>query len=68
MTSRPSSWAPATTAPAPPSSATTQSITQEEADALEAISKKGYTRGLPPDPDKETGTWDKFRGQFGYTD
>ena len=45
-----------------------QSITQEEADALEAISKKGYTVDFRLIPDKETGTWDKFRGQFGYTD
>ena len=45
-----------------------QSITQEEADALEAISKKGYAVDFRLIPDKETGTWDKFRGQFGYTD
>mgnify|MGYP000479541031 FL=1 len=43
-----------------------QSITQEEAEALEAISQKGYTVDFRLIPDKETGTWDIFRGQFGF--
>ena len=43
-----------------------QSITQEEADALERISKKGYEVEFRLIPDKGIGTWDKFRGQFGY--
>ena len=34
----------------------------------QTISKKGYTVDFRLIPDKETGTWDKFRGQFGYTD
>ena len=43
-----------------------QSITQEEADALERISKAGYTVDFRLIPDKGIGSWDKFRGQFGY--
>ena len=43
-----------------------QSITQEEADALERISKKGYEVDFRLIPDKGIGSWDKFRGQFGY--
>lgn len=43
-----------------------QSITQEEAQALEDISNKGYTVEFRLIPDKPVGTWDKFRGQFGF--
>ena len=43
-----------------------QSITQEEADALERISKKGYTVEFALVKETSIGTWDKFRGQFGY--
>ena len=43
-----------------------QSITQEEADALEAISKAGYTIEFALVRETSIGTWDKFKGQFGY--
>lgn len=43
-----------------------QSITQEEAQALEEISKAGYEIDFRLIPDKAIGTWDKFRGQFGF--
>ena len=43
-----------------------QSITQEEAEAFEDISKAGYTVDFRLIPDKGIGTWDKFRGQFGF--
>ena len=43
-----------------------QSITQEEADALEAISQKGYTVEFALIRESSIGTWDKFRGKFGY--
>ena len=43
-----------------------QSITQEEADAFERISKAGYEIDFRLIPDKGIGSWDKFRGQFGY--
>ena len=43
-----------------------QSITQEEADALEAITKKGYTVEFALLQETSIGTWDKFRGKFGY--
>lgn len=43
-----------------------QSITQEEAQAFEDISKAGYTVDFRLIPDKGIGTWDKFRGQFGF--
>ena len=43
-----------------------QSITQEEARAIEDIAKAGYTVDFRLLPDKGIGTWDKFRGQFGF--
>lgn len=43
-----------------------QSITQEEADALEAISKAGYTVEFALVRETSIGTWDKFRSKFGY--
>ncbi len=43
-----------------------QSITQEEADALEAISQKGYTVEFALVRETSIGTWDKFRSKFGY--
>ena len=45
-----------------------QSITQEEADALEAITKKGYEVEFALLKETAIGNWKKFRGQFGYTD
>ena len=45
-----------------------QSITQEEADALEAISKAGYEVEFALLKETAIGNWKKFRGQFGYTD
>lgn len=43
-----------------------QSITQEEADALEAITNKGYTVEFALIQESSIGTWDKFRNKFGY--
>ena len=43
-----------------------QSITQEEADALEAISKKGYEIEFALIKESSIGTWDKYKGKFGY--
>lgn len=43
-----------------------QSITQAEADALEAITKAGYDVEFRLIPDESIGNWDKFKGQFGY--
>lgn len=43
-----------------------QSITQEEADALEKIAQKGYAVDFRLIPDKGIGNWDKFKSQFGY--
>lgn len=43
-----------------------QSITQEEADAIEAITKKGYEVEFALIRESSIGTWDKFKGQFGY--
>ena len=43
-----------------------QSITQEEADALEAIARAGYEVEFRLIPDEGIGSWDKFKGQFGY--
>jgi PTS system mannose-specific IIB component len=43
-----------------------QSITQEEAEALEAISKAGYEIEFALIKEASIGTWDKFRGQFGF--
>ena len=43
-----------------------QSITDEEAAALEKIYKKGYAVDFRLIPDKGIGEWSKFRGQFGF--
>lgn len=43
-----------------------QSITQEEADALQAISEAGYEVEFRLIPDESIGNWDKFKSQFGY--
>ena len=43
-----------------------QSITQEEADALEASAQAGYDVEFRLIPDESIGNWDKFKGQFGY--
>lgn len=43
-----------------------QSITQEEADALEAISQKGYRVWFALVKETAIGDWDKFKGKFGY--
>lgn len=45
-----------------------QSITQPEADALEKIYKKGYKIEFALVRETAIGSWEKFRGQFGYTD
>ena len=44
----------------------TNLITQEEAEALEAISKAGYEIEFALIKEASIGTWDKFRGQFGF--
>ncbi len=43
-----------------------QSITQEEADALEAITQAGYEVEFALVKESSIGTWDKFRSKFGY--
>lgn len=43
-----------------------QSITQEEAEALEAIYKAGYEVEFALIKEASIGTWEKFRGQFGF--
>lgn len=43
-----------------------QSITQEEADALERISKAGYDIEFSLIPEANIGDWKKFRSRFGY--
>ena len=43
-----------------------QSITQEEAEAIEAITKAGYEVEFALVKEASIGTWDKFRGQFGF--
>ena len=43
-----------------------QSITQEEADALEAIMQKGYQVEFALLKEQAIGNWTKFRHQFGY--
>ena len=43
-----------------------QSITQEEADALEAIYKKGYEVEYALLKETSIGEWPKFRSKFGY--
>ena len=45
-----------------------QSITQEEAEALEAITKAGYEVEFALEKEAAIGNWKKFRGQFGFTD
>lgn len=43
-----------------------QSITQQEADALESISKAGYDVRFQLLPDVSIGGWNDFKGRFGY--
>lgn len=43
-----------------------QSITQEEADALEKIEKAGYKVKFSLLPDVSIGEWKDFKGKFGY--
>ena len=43
-----------------------QSITQEEAQALEDIMKAGYEVEFALLKDEAIGNWKKFRGQFGF--
>lgn len=43
-----------------------QSITQEEAQALEDITNAGYTVEFALLKEKSLGEWPKFRGQFGF--
>lgn len=43
-----------------------QSITQEEAQALENIMKAGYKVEFALLKDEAIGNWTKFRGQFGF--
>lgn len=43
-----------------------QSITQEEAEALEAMAQAGYDVEFRLLPDVSIGNWDKFKSQFGF--
>ena len=43
-----------------------QSITQEEAEALEAIYQAGYEIEFVLIKEASIGSWSKFRGQFGF--
>lgn len=43
-----------------------QSITQEEAQALEDLTNAGYTVEFALIKEKSIGEWPKFRGQFGF--
>jgi PTS system mannose-specific IIB component len=43
-----------------------QSITNDEAAALEAIMQKGYEIEFALVKETAIGNWKKFRGQFGY--
>lgn len=43
-----------------------QSITQEEAQALEDLTNAGYEVEFALIKEKSIGTWPKFRGQFGF--
>ncbi len=43
-----------------------QSITQEEAEAFEAMYQKGYKIKFALLPDVSIGTWEDFRGKFGF--
>ncbi len=45
-----------------------QSITQEEAEALERIMKAGYEVEFALLKEEAIGNWRKFRGRFGFTD
>lgn len=45
-----------------------QSITNDEAAALEAIMQKGYEIEFALVKETAIGNWKKFRGQFGYND
>lgn len=45
-----------------------QSITKEEAEAFERMSKAGYHVLFALLKDVSIGPWEKFRGQFGYKD
>lgn len=45
-----------------------QSITQEEAEALEAIKNAGYEVEFALLKEEAIGNWNKFRSQFGFTD
>jgi len=52
--------------PGAPKLGQNQSITQEEADALEAIYKKGYDVEFALLKETSIGEWPKFRSKFGY--
>lgn len=43
-----------------------QSITQEEAQALEEINKAGYSVEFSLLPDVSIGNWDKYKSKFGF--
>lgn len=43
-----------------------QSITQEEADAFEKLSQAGYEIEFSLLPDVSIGSWNKYKGKFGY--
>ncbi len=43
-----------------------QSITQEEAEALERLKEAGYEIEFALVKEASIGTWDKFRGKFGF--
>lgn len=43
-----------------------QSITQQEADALEKLNKAGYNVKFALLPDVSIGYWQDFKGKFGY--
>lgn len=43
-----------------------QSITQEEAEAIEAIEKAGYKVKFQLLPDVSIGYWENFKGKFGF--
>lgn len=43
-----------------------QSITQEEAQALEAMRQAGYDVEFRLIPNESIGNWSKFKGQFGF--
>jgi len=43
-----------------------QSVTKEEAEALEKIMQAGYNVEFALLKDEAIGNWKKFRGQFGF--